>query len=59
VYSNIYDLKKGTIYLYNMRNFDEVVVLDLTEELKKGSRRIDLPALFRSGCDMPLPYEEP
>jgi hypothetical protein len=47
VYSNIYDLKKGTVYIYNLRNFDEVVVMDLAEELKKGQRRIELPSLFK------------
>lgn len=48
VYSNIYDLNKGTIYVYNLRNFDEVVVLNLAEELKKGQRRLELPSLFKS-----------
>ena len=47
VYSNIYDLKKGTIYVYNLRNFKEAVVLDPAEELKKGERRIELPSLFK------------
>jgi len=46
VYSNIYDLKKGTIHVYNLRNFEEVVVMDLAEELKKGERRIELASLF-------------
>ncbi len=46
VYSNIYDLKKGKIYLYNLRDFDQVVVMDLAEELKKGQRRIELVSLF-------------
>jgi choloylglycine hydrolase len=48
VYSNIYDLKQGTIYLYNWGNFNDVVVLNLAEELKKGQRRLDLPSLFQS-----------
>jgi len=48
VYSNIYNLKKGLIHVYNLRNFDEVVVMDLAEELKKGPRRIELPSLFNS-----------
>jgi HEAT repeat protein/protein-S-isoprenylcysteine O-methyltransferase Ste14 len=47
VYSNIYDLKKGLIHVYNLRNFKEAVVLDLAEELKKGERRIQLPSLFK------------
>ncbi len=47
VYSNIYDLKQGTIYVYNLRNFEEAVVMNLSEELKKGQRRLDLPSLFK------------
>lgn len=46
VYSNIYDLKSGTIYLYNRSNFDKVVTLNLEEELKKGKRVVELPSLF-------------
>jgi len=47
VYSNIYDLKKGVITTYNLRNFDQALVLNLSEELKKGQRRLELPALFQ------------
>lgn len=47
VYSNIYDLKKGVIYIYNLRNFEEVVVMNLTEELKKGQRHLELSSLFK------------
>ena len=47
VYSNIYELKKGTVHVYNLRNFEEVVVLNLAEELKKGERRLELPSLFK------------
>lgn len=47
VYSNIYDLKKGIIHIYNLRNFEEVVAMNLSEELKKGERRLDLPTLFK------------
>ena len=45
-YSNIYDLKKGIIYLYHFHNFENVVVLNLNEELKKGEHSYDLPSLF-------------
>jgi hypothetical protein len=51
VYSNIYDLKKGTVYVYNLRNFKEAVVLNLAEELKKGQRRIALASLFKQEGD--------
>jgi len=46
LYSNIYDLKKGLVYLYYMHNFDEEVIIDLNEELKKGCHYHELPSLF-------------
>ncbi len=46
VYSNIYDLKNGLIYTYNLRNFDQVIVMDLADELQKGRQRIELATLF-------------
>jgi penicillin V acylase-like amidase (Ntn superfamily) len=46
LYSNIYDLKQRVVYLYHFHNFENVVVLDLAEELKKGKRELDLPSLF-------------
>jgi hypothetical protein len=48
VYSNICDLKRGLIYVYNLGDFEKTVVLDLAEELKKGQRTVDLPSLFES-----------
>jgi hypothetical protein len=47
VYSNIYDLKKGTIHVYNLRDFKEAVVMNLSEELKKGQRRLQLSSFFK------------
>jgi hypothetical protein len=47
VYSNIYDLKKGLIYIYNLGNFEDVVAMNLAEELKKGERRLELSSLFK------------
>jgi hypothetical protein len=46
VYSNVYDLTNGIIYLYNMSEFDNPVVLNLAEELKKGTRTLAIPELF-------------
>jgi hypothetical protein len=46
VYSNIYDLKQRIVYLYHFHNYQNEIRIDLAEELKKGSRRIDLPSLF-------------
>jgi protein-S-isoprenylcysteine O-methyltransferase Ste14 len=48
VYSNIYDLKRGLIHVYNLGDFENAVVLDLAEELKKGQRTIGLSTLFGS-----------
>ena len=46
VYSNICDLRNGILYLYNFHNFEEVVQFNLEEELKKGRKTYDIPALF-------------
>jgi uncharacterized protein (TIGR03435 family) len=46
LYSNIYDLKSRTMHLYHFRDFERVVTFDLAEELKKGERVLDMPALF-------------
>ena len=35
-YSNIFDLKAGKIYLYNLANYDEPVELNLREELARN-----------------------
>jgi hypothetical protein len=55
VYSNIYDLKKGIVYVYNLRDFDEVVVMDLCDELNQGERWIELPSLFAQGVKRLMP----
>lgn len=46
LYSNIYDLQKGIVYLYHFHDFANEVVIDLDEELKKGKHIYDLPSLF-------------
>ncbi len=46
IYSNIYDLKNLKIYLYFFHNFLEEKVLDIKEELKKGTRVLKLNTLF-------------
>jgi hypothetical protein len=46
LYSNIYDLKNGLIYLYNFHNYQNVVVLNLKKELAKGMHIYELPSLF-------------
>ncbi len=37
LYSNIFDLRSGTIYLYHWHQFDEVVTLNVAELLARGS----------------------
>jgi hypothetical protein len=46
IYSNIYDFYAGKMYIYNYYNFNEVLVLDIKKELKKGYRFCKLPSLF-------------
>ncbi|MFZ4455288.1 MAG: hypothetical protein ACOYOT_03620 [Bacteroidales bacterium] len=46
LYSNIFDLKKGIIYLYYLHQFDKVVVLKVDEELAKGKINIRIKDLF-------------
>lgn len=46
LYSNIYELRSRTLHLYHFQDFERVVTFDLAEELKKGERVLDIPALF-------------
>jgi len=46
LYSNVYDLQLRTMYLYYFHDFDRVVTFNLSEELQKGERVLDIPALF-------------
>jgi len=46
LYSNIYDLKNGLIYLYYLHNFENEVIINLNEELKKGSHYYEIPTLY-------------
>jgi hypothetical protein len=45
-YSTVYDLKNGLIYLYHYHDFDNVVILNLTEELELGFHSYSIPSLF-------------
>ena len=45
-YSVICDLMNAVMYIYYFHDFEEVYVLDLKEELKKGRRRFPLRDLF-------------
>ena len=46
LYSNIYDLKKGDIYIYHFHYYGEYVRFNLAEELEKGDQYLELPSLF-------------
>lgn len=46
LYSNIYDLRNGIIYLYYFHDYDSVVVLDLNQELAKGAHSFEISSLF-------------
>jgi len=44
-YSNVYDLKKGVVYVFDGGGSEHMVELDLRAELEKGSHFYDLRAL--------------
>ena len=46
LYSNIFDLNNGIIYLYHWHQFDEVAVLKVDEELAKGKITVRIKDLF-------------
>ena len=46
VYSNIFDLKKGIIYLYHWHQFSEVVQLNVLNELAKAPSKSRIEDLF-------------
>ena len=48
-YSDIFDLKTGKIYLYNLANYGEPIELDLREELAKNETTLrPLASLFKN-----------
>lgn len=46
LYSTLCNLKTKQITLYNQHNYQENVVFDLSDELKKGPHVLSIPALF-------------
>jgi tetratricopeptide (TPR) repeat protein len=46
IYSNICDLTKKEIYIYNFHNFEEVAKFNLEEEFEKGEHSFELVSLF-------------
>jgi hypothetical protein len=57
-YSNVFDLKSGTIYLYCFPDQAEAVVLSLSEELKKGGHFYDLPDIREQLKRKPKPLTD-
>ncbi len=51
LYSNIYDLNAGRVYVYQFHNFQDEVVIDLEKELGNSPGVIDLPTLFPTNLD--------
>jgi len=47
VYSYICDLRTGLVYIYNYHDFENPVIFNLQEELKKGATIYDLPLIFK------------
>lgn len=45
-YSNIYDLKRGLIYVYYFHDFENPYIIDLKKEIKKGYHLQKLSTLF-------------
>jgi hypothetical protein len=46
LYSNVYDLNRGLVYLYHFHDYETVVVIDLAAELAKGAHATELSSLF-------------
>jgi hypothetical protein len=46
LYTNVYDLANRIVYLYYYHDYEHVVVIDLEEELAKGSHSYDVGGLF-------------
>ena len=51
-YSTIYDLRVGTVTIYNLANFDEAVTFELAAELRKGKKTYRLAKLFEQSPDI-------
>jgi penicillin V acylase-like amidase (Ntn superfamily) len=46
LYSTVFDMTHGEVYIYNRYDFNRVVKLNLQEELRKGPRAVTLASLF-------------
>ena len=46
LYTNIYDLQNGTVYLYYNHYYEEVIKIDLLKELNKGHNKYIIPTKY-------------
>lgn len=51
-YSTVYNLKERTVHLYNLSDFERVLMLDLKEELTKGKHSYTMVDLFEGGATL-------
>lgn len=60
IYSEIYDLKQGTVNFYYMHRYDKAVIINLSQELGKGRRQFPVQDIL-SQLDLidPLQKETP
>lgn len=52
VYSTVFDLQEKRIYLYYLRNYGDVFVIDLDDELRKGAHHYDLKSALSAGVNV-------
>ena len=57
-YSNVYDLKNGKVYMNWFHNYNETLVIDLKEELKKGFRIDNLGDQFQQKSFAALNFQQ-
>jgi len=61
LYSTLYDLNEGIIYLYYNHNFDNLITINIKEELQKENHIIEIPKLFpdnKKGQELYKNYNE-
>jgi hypothetical protein len=59
LYSTVYDLKNGIIYLYHDHNYDRVKIFNLSEEMKLGYHSYSIPELFEQESLPPYKPNKP
>lgn len=59
LYSNVYDLKNGLIYLYYNHNFNRVKIFNLSDEFELGYHSYSIPELFEQGSMPPYKPAKP